>query len=169
MTIADGVVEPGPGGRRVLRFERRMGHPVDRVWDALTDPARLLGWWGRVDADLTPGGHFHVAWLNTDDDGNAFEMKATVSEIDPPRVLEVASDPETEHGVLRFELEPDGDSTILRFTSTLDLADEFRSRTLAGWHTHLDALTAVLDGHDTDLVNLPGWEENHAAYEAQEG
>lgn len=168
MTVADGMVEPGPGGRRVLRFERRIGHPVDRVWDALTDPARLAGWWGRVDADLRPGGRFHMAWLNTDEDGNAFEMEATVSEIDPPRVLEVASDPATEHGILRFELEPDGNATILRFSSTLDLADEFRSRTLAGWHTHLDALAAVLDGRETDLVNLPGWEENHTAYEALE-
>ncbi len=45
--------------------------------------------------------------------------------------------------------------------------DEYRSRTLAGWHTPLDALAATLDGRETDLVNLPGWAENHAAYEAQ--
>ncbi len=57
----------------------------------------------------------------------------------------------------------------IEILSTLDLVDEYPSRTLAGWHTHLDALADVLDGRDTDLVNLPGWEESHAAYEARDG
>jgi len=37
---ADGVVEQRDG-RTVLRFERRLRHPIERVWAALTEPARL--------------------------------------------------------------------------------------------------------------------------------
>jgi hypothetical protein len=70
--------------------------------------------------------------------------------------------------VLRFELEPDGDGTILRFTNTLDLPDDFATKTPAGWHWHLDTLAAVLDGQpDRDLVQVEGWEDIHEAYVAQ--
>jgi hypothetical protein len=92
-------------------------------------------------------------------------MEATITELDPPRVLETRGDP---HGVLRFELEPDGDETVLRFTTTLRLPDEDRTKTLAGWHYHLDALAHVLDGEKRDLVNLPEWEGIHDAYLARE-
>ena len=60
---------------------------------------------------------------------------------------------------------PDGAETVLRFSSTLELPDELRSRTLAGWHFHLDALAGALEGRRTDLVELPGWDEIHAGYE----
>jgi hypothetical protein len=63
-------------------------------------------------------------------------------------------------------LNTDGDATLLRFSSTLDLPDEFRTKVLAGWHTHLDALATVLDGGEVDLVNIADgpWRETHAAY-----
>jgi hypothetical protein len=74
--------------------------------------------------------------------------------------------------VLRFELEPvdGGSGTRLRFSSTLELPEEFRTKVLAGWHTHLDALETVLDGGSVDLVNIAGgdWRDTHAAYVAQE-
>ena len=100
-----------------------------------------------------------MAWLNTDDEGNRAVMDATITELDPPRVLEMSGDM---HGVLRFELEPDGEGTVLTFTSTLELPDEFRTQVLAGWHYHLDALAGGLQGRRADLVELPGWDEIRA-------
>ena len=32
----DGVLETREDGKRVVRFERQLGHPVERVWAALT-------------------------------------------------------------------------------------------------------------------------------------
>jgi uncharacterized protein YndB with AHSA1/START domain len=148
-------------GTTVLRFERRLAHPVEDVWGAITEPSRLIAWWGDADVELRPGGRFVVRWLNTDEEGNRAVMDATITELDPPRVLEMSGDI---HGVLRFELEPDGDATVLTFTSTLDLPDEFRTKVLAGWHFHLDALGHALDGRSTDLVQLPGWESIHERY-----
>ena len=161
MTAADGGLEVRTDGKSVLRFERRLVHPIERVWAAITDPDELIRWWGRAQVELEPGGRFTIAWLNVDDEGNRAEMEATVTELDPPRVLELSGDM---HGVLRFELAPDGNHTVLTFTSRLDLPDEYRTKVLAGWHYHLDALAAALEGQETDLVDLPGWDALHERY-----
>jgi uncharacterized protein YndB with AHSA1/START domain len=41
----------------VLRFERHLGHPVERVWWAITEPGELAQWFsGEAEIDLTVGG-----------------------------------------------------------------------------------------------------------------
>jgi uncharacterized protein YndB with AHSA1/START domain len=164
----DGTLETRDDGRAVIRFERRIGHPVERVWSAITEPGEMIGWWGDAQVELREGGRFEVRWLNTDEEGNSAHMHATIARLEPQRLLELDGDI---HGVLRFELEPDGDATLLRFSSTLELPDEFRTKVLAGWHTHLDALATVLDGGSVDLVNIADghWEQVHAAYVEQAG
>jgi uncharacterized protein YndB with AHSA1/START domain len=158
---ADGVLEVADGEHAVLRFRRRIAYPVERVWKALTDPAELIGWWGQAEVDLVEGGKFVLRWLNADDCGNRAEMHATITRLDPPRLLEMTGDL---HGVLRWELRPDGSGTLLAFSSTLELPAEFRTRTLAGWHWHLDALAGFLDGTSADLVNVTGWDRVHQRY-----
>jgi hypothetical protein len=108
-----------------------------------------------------------MRWLNTDDEGNRVEMHATITELEPPRLLEMDGDP---HGTLRFELRPDAGGTALTFTSTLELPEEFRTEVLAGWHYHLDALGDALEGEQVDLVNLPNerWERVHEQYLARQ-
>jgi hypothetical protein len=71
--------------------------------------------------------------------------------------------------VLRWELRADGEGgTILAFSSTLDLPEEYASRVLAGWHYHLDALAEILEGRSVDLVDLPNdrWHLIHKRYAA---
>jgi len=131
----------------ILRFERRFRQPVDRVWAAITEPGELEAWWGRVDVDLRAGGSMRIDWLNSD-----VTMDATITELDPPRLLEIEGEP---HGTLRFELEPDGDGTLLRLTTRSEIPDEFRSKVLAGWHFHLDALQDFLD--DGTRIDWPNW------------
>ncbi|HEX8065377.1 MAG TPA: SRPBCC family protein [Thermoleophilaceae bacterium] len=162
---ADGVLEQR-GGKDVIRFERRLAHPPEGVWAAITEPGELIAWWGDADVDLVEGGRFRMSWLNTDDEGNRAVMDATISELDPPRVLELDGDL---HGTLRFELTPDGEGTRLEFTSTLELPEEFRTKVLAGWHWHLGALADALDGGRADLVELPGWDRVHERYAARVG
>jgi hypothetical protein len=58
----------------------------------------------------------------------------------------------------------DGDGTLLAFSSTLELPAEFRTRVLAGWHWHLDALAAFLGGTPADLVNVTGGDQIHQRY-----
>ncbi len=103
--VHDGVLERLDDGRRRLRFERLLAHPVERVWAALTQPGGLGGWWGDAEVDLREGGEFVMRWRNTDPQGNHPVMHATITALDPPRLLEVSGDL---HGVLRWELEPAG-------------------------------------------------------------
>jgi uncharacterized protein YndB with AHSA1/START domain len=166
--VRDGVLERLPDGRRRLRFERVLSHPVERVWAALTQPGDLGGWWGDAELDLRQGGEFVMRWRNTDPEGNHPVMHATITALDPPRLLELSGDL---HGVLRWELSPSGaDATLLRFSSTLEISDDHVASALAGWHWHLDALAEALQGRPAELGTVdPAWHALHERYQAQLG
>src|ERR1700730_14623782 len=140
------------GSNSIIRFGRRFAHPVERVWQAITDPAQAIKWWGALDIECKPGGKAVLEWQHTDDQGNRAVMHGVITELDPPRVLEIEGDI---HGTLRFVLTPDGDGTRLTFTSTLELPDEYRTKVLAGWHFHLEALADALAGNAVDWPHWP--------------
>src|ERR1022692_1113911 len=65
-------------------------------------------------------GKFVLRWLNSDDCGNRAEMHATITRLDPLRLLETTGDL---HGVRRWELQPDRsgtDTPALRVTARPD-------------------------------------------------
>ncbi|MFI5611828.1 SRPBCC family protein [Amycolatopsis sp. NPDC051903] len=162
---ADGVVDVRDDGKRVLRFERRLRHPIARVWAALTSPEELLGWWGSADVlELAEGGRIVLRWLNEDHEGNHVVLHGTVTAYEPPHVLEFDTDV---HGVLRFELAEDGSATVLRFSSTVGFPDDVLPLVLAGWHLHLNFLASALAGSPADLADLPmaEWQRFHDQYE----
>ena len=166
---ADGTLETR-GGRHVMRFERRLAHPVERVWAAITQPGELRAWLADADVDLVPGGRVELRWLNTDDEGNHAVAKGTVTALDAPRLLELDIEP---HGILRFELRDDGDATALMFTVTTAAPSEQLTLALAGWHIHLEHLADALDGRPVDWPawdeeHRPRWDELHARYVARE-
>ena len=144
----DGVLE-NVDGQQVLRFERRLNHPIERVWAALTDPDELIGWLGAAEVDL-PAGRYTLHWQN---EGGP-TMAAKITELDPPRILEYEGDP---HGRLRWELHPDGDTTLLTFTATGTYPADQVALALAGWHFHLDALSGFLAG---TLIDWPHWPQD---------
>ena len=124
-----------------LRFERRLQHPIQRVWAAITEPDEIEAWWGRATVDLRPGGAMRIEWLNSD-----VTMPATITELDPPHVLEIEGEP---HGRLRFELEPDGDGTRLHFEhSGFDVSLPYGEQAFKGagygWATMHEKLVAIV-------------------------
>jgi uncharacterized protein YndB with AHSA1/START domain len=164
----EGTLETRPDGRSHLRFERRIAHPVERVWAALTEPERIREWLASADElELREGGAVVLRWLNSDEQGNVAIARGTVSAVDPPRLLELDTDI---HGVLRWELRPAGTgATDLTFTATLDLPDEYRTRVMAGWHSHLDFLEEALGGQpiaDWDDWPYDRWAAHHERYSA---
>jgi activator of Hsp90 ATPase-like protein len=66
---ADGTIEQSPDGSTTVRFDRRLRHPIERVWQALTDPDELRRWWGDTKLDPVEGGLFQLRWRNTDENG----------------------------------------------------------------------------------------------------
>ena len=162
-----GSYEQREDGTHVLRYDRRLAHPVDRVWRAVTDPSEVVGWWSEADIDLRVGGRVQFRWLNAGRDADQPVATGTVSQLDAPWLVEYDTDV---HGRLRFELEPDGDgATRLRFIverpddTALDLVRP-------GWHIHLEHLDVALDGESIDWTtweadHRPRWDDLRAAYE----
>lgn len=136
-------------GRPALRFERRLTHPPEKVWRAVTDPAEMAHWFpARIDTDLRVGAAMRFRF----DDGPLDSEAAPdgeIVELDPPKVYAFR----WEDSMLRFELVPDGAGCRLVFTHTLsgtgvhgDLAST--PRNAAGWHQCLGLLETTLDGRD---------------------
>jgi uncharacterized protein YndB with AHSA1/START domain len=166
MQQADGTLET-VGGRDVLRYERRLSHPVERVWRAITEHEEVVQWLGELELEPAEGGAVVLRWLNTPEQTVA---RGTVTSFDPPRVLELDTDT---HGILRWELEPDDGGSRLVFTASYPPKDdETRLSLLAGWHIHLDHLSEALAGSPQDWPRwmdeqLPRWQEHHDRYAAR--
>ena len=154
-TLADGVLERAADGRPVLRFERRLAHPVARVWAALTEPAQLATWLAEADIELVAGGRVELRWQNTDQEGNQAIARGTITRLEPPQLLEIATDI---HGLLRWRLRPDGAGCALTFSATIGLPDDLLPIVRAGWHLHLDHLADALDGRP---VHWPTWRRDY--------
>ena len=164
---ADGTLETRDG-RHVLRYERRLAHPVDRVWAALTQPSELRGWLAHADLELVAGGRVQLRWLNTDDQGNSAVANGTITALDPPCLLELDTDP---HGLLRWELREADGGTALTFIVSVAAPSDAVDLARAGWHIHLEHLADALDGRPVDwpawsAEHRPRWEEVHQRYAA---
>ena len=122
-----------------LSFERRLSHPVARVWQTITEPGELEHWFpARVEADLRVGGKITFTF------GHALPaVPGEVTELDPPRLFAFRWG--EDH--LRFELEPlDRDEgCTLRLTVQLGTREK-AARDAAGWHVCLDRLEQRLGG-----------------------
>jgi uncharacterized protein YndB with AHSA1/START domain len=163
----DGTLETRDG-RHVMRYERRLAQPVERVWAALTEPRELRGWLADADIELVEGGRVQLRWLNTDDQGNRAVADGTVTALDPPRLLELDTDP---HGTLRWELREADGGTALTFTVSVPAPNEGVDLARAGWHIHLEHLADALDGRPVDwsawdAEHKPRWQEHYERYAA---
>jgi uncharacterized protein YndB with AHSA1/START domain len=148
--------------RPAVRFERRLSHPVDVVWRAITESEELEQWFpSRVEVDeLRAGAEMTFRFENMPLDAPS-TMSGRVTEIDPPRVFEFYWG--DDH--LRFELEPvagSEDACVLRLTVLLD-SREKAARDAAGWHVCLDRLGRQLAGAEPG--GRDDWRERYEEYQ----
>ncbi len=100
----------------MLNFERRLPFPVEVVWSAITDPHEREQWFGETTIEAREGG----ADRHGRDRAHRCRprrkrMTGRILVWDPPHVLEHEwKQPIVEDGVVRYELHPDGDGTLLR-------------------------------------------------------
>jgi uncharacterized protein YndB with AHSA1/START domain len=143
-------------GRYQLRFRRTLTHPPEKVWRALTEPQRLRAWFpADIEGERAEGARLHFVFRNDEGEPGDGEMRV----YDPPRVLELSWDEE----LLRFELEPSGDGTVLTFVTTFDELGK-AARDAAGWHACLDILGHELAGEEPPWSPVERWEEVHGGY-----
>lgn len=130
--------------RPALRFERRLSHPIEVVWRAITESGELAHWFPSkvVVGELAPGAEmtFEFEEMPLDEPSS---MTGRVTDFDPPRSFAFYWG--DDH--LRFDLEPlEGEhACILRLTVLLDSRDK-AARDGAGWHVTLDRLERLLAG-----------------------
>jgi uncharacterized protein YndB with AHSA1/START domain len=119
-------------GRPALCFERRLSHPIERVWRAITEPAELAQWFVS-----------EVPW--TPLVGEVFEAEGEsgrITALEPPRLIAWS------WGVERysFELTADGAGCVLVFTHVFDPKLGPSWQHAAGWETYFNRLDTHLAG-----------------------
>jgi uncharacterized protein YndB with AHSA1/START domain len=141
-------------GRTVLRMERRLAHPPEKVWRALTEPAHLSKWYPFDVVELEPwvGGKISVLGDIT---GEAVTVEGVVTEFDRPRVFAFSEDAgavldREGDNLLRFELRPDGDGCLLVFTHAFH-DRPYAAANAAGWSACFDALEQVVAGRPVEM------------------
>lgn len=97
------------------RIERLLPGPIEKVWDHLTDPAKVRGWLGNditgdSGDDDAPG--VGAAVTLQLEDGEV--VKGTVERREPPHVIAYR----WAEGSLSFELVPRGEDVVLVLTRT---------------------------------------------------
>ena len=122
-----------------IRFERQSKHPVQKVWQSITDPERVAAWMrGPARIDLRVGGDWFV------DFGDKGELDGVIVRVEHERRLAYVWG----LSVLEWTLEPDGDGSRYSFVHHgqapgLSPTEEGLA---SGWHAFLEALTGQLDG-----------------------
>lgn len=136
------------GAHATLTFERRLPHPPEAVWNAITDPKQLSSWYMMQAAvDGRPGGSIEFSG-----GPGGFHVTGRILRWDPPLVLEhewrIAPRPEMpagEDAVVRWELVKDGAQTLLTLTHR-NVTRPTATGIAPATHALLDRLAAQLDG-----------------------
>lgn len=129
-------------GRTVLRMQRELRHPVERVWRAITEPGELRGWFpAAVEVDLRLDGPITFTFEDEPDAPVDDQSSGVIRAYEPPRLLEYTWGDE----VLRWELVPAAGGCTLHLTATFDDRPGSASFT-SGWILSFDALEGVLSG-----------------------
>ena len=164
MPDAADAIKQDHNGRTMLRFERVLGHPIERVWGALIEPPEQAAW-HPTPFEIEPvlGGTIKYrpsANIPAMPDGEVLEY-------DPPHLLAHTWGED----LLRWELHPHQEGCLLVLTHTFD--DHLKAaRDAAGWHLCLDALRASLRdaGEQSDHRGpTQPWRELNDEYEQRFG
>jgi uncharacterized protein YndB with AHSA1/START domain len=137
----------------VLKLERLLPGPLERVWDYITVAELRKQWLAAGDMRLEVGAEVDFVWRNdelTDPAGKRPEgmsaenrMTCRILEVDPPRRLFISWGVQSD---VLFELEPKGNDTLMIVTHRRPPTRDTLLNVSAGWHAHVDVLAARLAG-----------------------
>jgi uncharacterized protein YndB with AHSA1/START domain len=151
-------------GEGVVRMEDRFDTGIDDLWGALTDPARLIHWYGEVEGELSQGGELRVRIVL------AGERIGLVEACEPPqRLVLTMRDPDPQPGqpkqtAIEARLIPEGTQTKLVWEERglpINLLPAYG----AGIQIHVEHLADYISGRELRDVEVR-WNELFPAYEA---
>jgi uncharacterized protein YndB with AHSA1/START domain len=122
-------------------FERKLQHPAQKVWEAITNSEMLKYWFTDIEMDFRPGGK--ITFLFRDDERSA--SYGEIVSIDPPHLFEYTWEGE----LASWQIIPeDAHSCMLKLTYS-KLPDVYAINAPTGFHSLLDRLENTLDGDRT--------------------
>jgi uncharacterized protein YndB with AHSA1/START domain len=132
-----------------LTLKRRLKAPPQKVYEAWTNPEKMIQWWGVYGGPRTPiaendlrvGGRFRVqSWMPS---GEHNSVSGEYREIVPGRKVVFSwawqSTPERVSQVT-VDFKPDGDGTLLTLTHEQFVDEKARDNHIRGWTPALDLL-----------------------------
>ena len=146
------------GDSATVRFTRRLAHPIDKVWRAITEPEHLAAWFPTsIDGERRPGATLSFAFSDID----LPPMAGTMRAYEPPNLIEMAWGDDIVRIELRADTHGDGEATVLVLSDTFAELGK-AARDGAGWHLCLDNLDAHVDGRPA--ADQDGWRALNAWY-----
>ncbi|WP_394835234.1 SRPBCC family protein [Pendulispora rubella] len=140
-------------GFATLSFERRLLHPIEDVWTAITDPDERRAWLGETHIEPRVGGAVKIVAHGPPVPPEVRTLTGRVLVWDPPHVLEHTWDQKIiGETIARYELSRDGDATLLRFTHRGFRVRAHAGGYGAGMHAYFERLDAYLANEP-----LPDW------------
>jgi uncharacterized protein YndB with AHSA1/START domain len=147
-------------GKGVLRIEAHVDAGAGEVWAALTDPARLLRWYGSVEGELRLGGEYRARVHASE-----WEGTGRVDACEPRRRLLVsgAEPGDPDRSATEVTLTTEGERTVVaveQWGMPLELLAAFA----AGMQVHVEDLAAHLAGQERCDAGAR-WDELQPGYD----
>lgn len=152
------------GDDTVVSFPRVLPYPVEKVWEAITDPEMLAQWTPyTADRNLSRTGDAVITML-TEDGAPEMSLPVTVHVVETARRLEHEWGPDE----LVWDLTSVEDGTRVVLTQR-SRAEGMASALAAGWHLCFDVLDALLAGEPFGPVvgeraREYGWDALNSGY-----
>jgi uncharacterized protein YndB with AHSA1/START domain len=146
-----GTLNELDGGRWQLRFTRTLPHPIEKVWQAVTEPEHLANWFPTTIEGAREAG---AALRFTLPEGQGPPFDGEMLAFRPPTLMEFRWGTD----IVRLELQPSDTGTVLTLLDTLDDRGK-GARDGAGWHACLDALERELQGDPAARDAMNRWSE----------
>ena len=144
------------GDRWRLVFARRLDHPPEKVWRAITEPAHLEAWFPqRIVGEWKVGSPLRFE----SSAGPPHGFDGEVLAFEEHALVEFRWGTDT----IRLEIAPEDGGCLLTLTDTFDEVGK-AARDAAGWHTCLDQLEHELDGSAPSWNSTERWQEVHPGY-----
>jgi uncharacterized protein YndB with AHSA1/START domain len=142
----DGIIERTADGGSAVKFDRLIDRPVEKIWEALTDPKVLANWIGTVEVELRVGGKYEVHFRESKN-----VMTGRITQLEPMRLLEYSwleSHIPVPQSLVRWELRPEGSGCRLKLTHSIPATapwDEVVGYA-GGWQDFLEHIPRASDG-----------------------